>query len=64
MVRAQEDTCQAAVIHSHDPSSCWALVKVLEVIACASLVVGIQQDGGDCPYRETLLTGFNTLSAS
>lgn len=41
----------AMVIHSHGASSCQAVV--LAVIAYASLVVGIQQEGGDCLlYRE------------
>lgn len=54
MVGTQRE-CQA-VGHgdtSHGPSSCWSVVKLLAVIAYASLVVGIQQNGGDCPpYRE------------
>lgn len=39
------------VTPSHGPSSCRAGARFLAVIAHASLVVGIQQDGGDCsPY--------------
>lgn len=55
----------AVVIHSHDPSSCQAVVKVLEAIACASLVVGSSRMGVTVLFtRETLLTGLNTLPAS
>lgn len=52
------------VIHSHGPSSCLAVVKVLEAIACASLVVGSSRMGVTVLTGETLLTGFDTLPAS
>lgn len=41
------------VTPSYGFSSWWAVIKFLAVIAYASLVEGIQQDGDDCPpYRE------------